>query len=660
MKHRHLRWQYRSRTIICRQALHLAYRRLYAAISLALAVFSVSLSALSPTLSAQSKKSPPARIQSPIADSLTKVLLGKLSDSVRVNVLVELSRVLWTSNLEESRKTAIEALTLAERLGYQRGMANALNTIGVTYYYQGWYDIALGYHQRSLAIRKSISDTAGIGHSTNNIGLIYMGQRKHEESLVYLFEALHIYKTLRRKNSTAAAYNNIGTIYRRQKKLDSAAAMHEAALKTLDTTNRAGYALSYNSMGGVLEDIGSYQDAFLFQRKALALYEEIHDFKGVINSLYASASALAKMKRHNEALTDLRRALDLAAASDFRPELRDCYELLSQIEESIGNVQGALYNYKRFEALKDSLISEEAAARSAEFNAKYDTERKAKQIELLTEQRERQSVQRNFLLALVVASLMAVALFYTRYRIKRKSETALQNANTQLQEKNDLITQARATSEALLLNVLPKPIASRMQAGEHRIAEHFSDVTVLFADIVDFTQLAAGLHPEELVSLLDAIFTDFDALAERYNLEKIKTIGDAYMAVCGIPEPNPEHCNNVARFALDIVRIIEKYSIHSQSQPSAEGKNLRLRIGIHTGPVVAGVIGKKKFSYDLWGDTVNIASRLESHGAAGEIHCSEEVYEMLQESCIFDKRGETELKGNITMTTYFLRGFMPS
>ena len=606
------------------------------------------------------ERSPLPRIKSPIADSLEKLLTTNLSDSARVDVIVELARALWANKLEDSRRIAFEALTLAERLGYQKGIANSFNTIGVTYYYQGWYDIALGYHQKSLAIRKSLNDTAGIGHSTNNIGLIYMGQRKHEESLTYLLEALHIYKTLNRTPSIAAAYNNIGTIYRRQKRLDSAAKMHEEAIKTLEgKNNRAGMALSYNSLGGVLEDAGSFSEALRLQEQALKLYEEIPNHKGIVNSLYASASVLAKMKRFPEALTNLRRAIDIATAMDSRPELRDCLELLSQIEESIGNIQGALFNYKRFEALKDSLISEEAAARSAEFNAKYDTERKAKQIELLTAQRQRQSVERNLLLALVTASLMAVGLFYTRYRIKRKSETALQNANAQLQEKNDLLSQARSIAETLLLNVLPKPIARRMQAGELRIAEHFSDVTVLFADIVDFTQLASGLHPEELVSLLDAIFTDFDALAERYNLEKIKTIGDAYMAVCGIPEPNPQHCLNVVRFALDMLRVIEKYSIHGAPQLPTSDNHLRLRIGIHTGAVVAGVIGKKKFSYDLWGDTVNIASRLESHGVAGEIHCSQEVYEMLQESCIFEMRGETELKGSITMTTYFLRGFKP-
>ncbi|MBD1208279.1 MAG: tetratricopeptide repeat protein [Ignavibacteria bacterium] len=606
------------------------------------------------------ERSPLPRIKSPIADSLEKLLTTNLSDSARVDILVELARALWANKLEDSRRIAFEALTLAERLGYQKGIANSFNTIGVTYYYQGWYDIALGYHQKSLAIRKSLNDTAGIGHSTNNIGLIYMGQRKHEESLTYLLEALHIYKTLNRTPSIAAAYNNIGTIYRRQKRLDSAAKMHEEAIKTLEgKNNRAGMALSYNSLGGVLEDAGSFSEALRLQEQALKLYEEIPNHKGIVNSLYASASVLAKMKRFPEALTNLRRAIDIATAMDSRPELRDCLELLSQIEESIGNIQGALFNFKRFEALKDSLISEEAAARSAEFNAKYDTERKAKQIELLTAQRQRQSVERNLLLALVTASLMAVGLFYTRYRIKRKSETALQNANAQLQEKNDLLSQARSIAETLLLNVLPKPIARRMQAGELRIAEHFSDVTVLFADIVDFTQLASDLHPEELVSLLDAIFTDFDALAERYNLEKIKTIGDAYMAVCGIPEPNPQHCLNVVRFGLDMLRVIEKYSIHGAPQLPTSDNHLRLRIGIHTGAVVAGVIGKKKFSYDLWGDTVNIASRLESHGVAGEIHCSQEVYEMLQESCIFEMRGETELKGSITMTTYFLRGFKP-
>lgn len=597
--------------------------------------------------------SPKPYVRPPAADSLERVLTGNLPDTSRVNLLIELARALWASNIEESRKYATEALTLADLVEYKKGRANALNTIGVTYYYQGWYDIALNYHTRSLALRKSLNDSAGIGHSTNNIGLIYMGQRKHQEALNYLFEALRIYQHLRLKSSLAAAYNNIGTIYRRQKKYDSATVMHETALKTLaGTANRSGMALSYNSLGSVMEEMGSYKDALRFQQEALRLYEEILNHKGMVNSLYGKAGVLTKMQRHTEALEQIHRALDLAEAMNSRPELRDCYELLSQIEESVGNIHGALSHFKRFEALKDSLISEESAARSAEFNAQYDSERKAKQIELLTAQREGQFFQRNLLVALIVMSLLAVALFYTRYRIKRKSETALQNANVQLQEKNELLTEARSIAESLLLNVLPKSIASRMQAGEHRIAEHFSDVTVLFADIVDFTHIASDLPPEELVAFLDAIFSDFDALAERYNLEKIKTIGDAYMAVCGIPEPNPEHCRNVALFAMDMLRVIKKYTLYAESPTPTP---LQVRIGIHSGTVVAGVIGKKKFSYDLWGDTVNIASRLESHGVPGEIHCSEEVYEILQESCIFEKRGETALKGNIRMTTYFLR-----
>lgn len=590
------------------------------------------------------------RPRSPIADSLEKVLARELPDTVRVNVLVDLARALWASNLQVSRKYATDALTIANLIDYKKGRANALNTIGVTYYYQGWYDIALGYHKQALEIRKGINDTAGIGHSTNNIGIIYLGQRKHREALNYLFEALEIYKTVKLRSSTAAAYNNIGTIYRREKQLDSAALMHRAALDVLKgANNRTGEALSYNSMGGVMEDLGVYDDALRFQREAFRLYEAVTNHKGMINALTGEASALYKLKRYSEALAQINRAIDLATSMNSRPELRDCYELLSSIEESIGNIQGALHHYKRYEALKDSLLSEESNSKTAEFSAQYDTERKAKQIELLTAQREREQVQRNLLLTIILASFIAVALVYGRYRTKRRSEAALQHANALLQEKNSLLTEARSTVESLLLNVLPKPIAERMQIGERRIAENFSNVTVLFADIVDFTQLASDLPPEELVALLDAIFSDFDALAERHSLEKIKTIGDAYMAVCGIPEPHPDHCLNVALFALDLLRIIERYTIHTNTTTP-----LQVRIGIHTGSVVAGVIGKKKFSYDLWGETVNIASRLESHGMPGKIHCSEEVYEILNNSCIFEKCGETALKGNIRLTTYFL------
>lgn len=202
-------------------------------------------------------------------------------------------------------------------------------------------------------------------------------------------------------------------------------------------------------------------------------------------------------------------------------------------------------------------------------------------------------------------------------------------------------------SERLLLNILPAPIAERLKDGEEVIADAADEVTVLFADIAGFTQLAATLPPEEVVEILDRIFTRLDVLADEYGLEKIKTIGDAYLAVAGLPEPQSDHAERVADMALAMRNEFA-------SREAFTRYNLTLRVGMDTGPVVAGVIGRKRFAYDLWGDTVNTASRMESHGVPGRVHVTGRVRKRLHDRFRFEPRGAIEVKGKGEMRTWFL------
>ncbi len=204
-------------------------------------------------------------------------------------------------------------------------------------------------------------------------------------------------------------------------------------------------------------------------------------------------------------------------------------------------------------------------------------------------------------------------------------------------------------SERLLLNILPGPIAERLKAGESTIADHFPAVTVLFADIEGFTKMAAQVSPVELVKSLNEIFSAFDRLAEKHRLEKIKTIGDAYMVVGGLPTPREDHAEAMAAMALDMQSEVGHYN-------AAHGSRLKIRIGMHSGPVVAGVIGQKKFNYDLWGDTVNTASRMEVFGQAGQIQTTETTYQLLKDNFTFSKRGKIDVKGKGEMVAYLLTG----
>ncbi|MBP0012769.1 MAG: adenylate/guanylate cyclase domain-containing protein [Roseofilum sp. SBFL] len=215
------------------------------------------------------------------------------------------------------------------------------------------------------------------------------------------------------------------------------------------------------------------------------------------------------------------------------------------------------------------------------------------------------------------------------------------------------VYQEQEKSERLLLNILPQAIASQLRNGHSTIANGFAEVTILFADLVGFTQLAERFSPSELVGFLNQIFSRFDALTEKYHLEKIKTIGDAYMVAGGIPMERSDHAEAIANMALEMQESIEQFNHQSQEQ-------FKIRIGINTGPVVAGVIGTKKFSYDLWGDAVNTASRMESHGLPGKIQVSQSTYEKLQGKYEFQERGKIPIKGKSPLKTYFLIGKLQS
>ncbi|MEG4629090.1 adenylate/guanylate cyclase domain-containing protein [Microcoleus sp. AR_TQ3_B6] len=220
---------------------------------------------------------------------------------------------------------------------------------------------------------------------------------------------------------------------------------------------------------------------------------------------------------------------------------------------------------------------------------------------------------------------------------------------TERKQAEDALREEQEKSEKLLLNILPKAIAQRLKQNETTIAEYFPDVTVLFADIVGFTALSAVMNPIDLVEIMNLIFSGFDLLCERHGLEKIKTIGDAYMAVGGLPEPRADHAEAIAQMALDMQAEIARFN-------ASHNKYYSIRIGIHSGPVVAGVIGIKKFIYDLWGDTVNIASRMESHGLPWRIQASETTYKLLENKYLFQERGIIEVKGKGKMKTYLLMG----
>lgn len=263
-----------------------------------------------------------------------------------------------------------------------------------------------------------------------------------------------------------------------------------------------------------------------------------------------------------------------------------------------------------------------------------------------------QGLQENFtmLAILSVLGLSGITLVIGRLRQTSKElEHRVKERTAQLQKSNQQLSIEQEKSERLLLNILPEPIAEQLKEGQRNIADGFAEVTILFADIVGFTNLSERISPTQLVNLLNEIFSAFDKLSDEYGLEKIKTIGDAYMVVGGIPKPRSDHAEAIAEMAIGMQQEVLKFNAKHNAE-------LSIRIGINTGPVVAGVIGTKKFIYDLWGDAVNTASRMESHSLPGCIQVTESTYQSLQGKYRLEERGVIQVKGKGEMMTYFLKG----
>ena len=249
----------------------------------------------------------------------------------------------------------------------------------------------------------------------------------------------------------------------------------------------------------------------------------------------------------------------------------------------------------------------------------------------------------SWIFTLTMISFVATLSVY----LHERSTQAEFTARTAMYKAYQELEAEQHRSEELLRNILPDKIACRLKYESQTIADSFADVTVLFADIVGFTELSSQVCATELVELLNGVFSRFDRLVEHHGLEKIKTIGDAYMVVAGLPEPRPDHAQAIAAMALDMQQAVQDFNIATNHQ-------LNIRVGIHTGNVVAGVIGLKKFAYDIWGDTVNTASRMESHGVPGKIHVTDAVYDCLKAHYDFEQRGKIQVKGKGEMSTYWL------
>ena len=525
------------------------------------------------------------------------------------------------SNYPEALEYFFKALEIDEEMGNTQSAANDNGNIGNVYMQQSDYSKALEYYFKQLKIVEEIGEKLGVVSVTSNIGSVYCdGLKDYGKSLEYFFRALKAAEELGNKYCAATNVANVGYVYRFQHNYPQAVAWHFKALQ-------------------MFEDIGDKNDESDVLRYIGSDYIDIATWHGGMSGtaristgtdLYVMPFRLDSLIPHSRPalLHKAVECLDKAIVIDMELHdlnaLKRCYSALSTADSLLGDYKGALDAHIKYTNLKDSIFSKDNTIKIArlEMQKKQQADSlKAEQGKQVAELRYRAQRSYTYIGAAGIIALLAFSVFIVKERRK---------------------------SDRLLLNILPAEVANELKANGSAPAKHFDHVTVLFTDFVGFTQASARMKPQMLIEELDTCFKRFDEITAKYKVEKIKTIGDAYLAVCGLPTADPEHAKNIVKAAIEINAFMQ------DRLAKLGNSTFDVRIGIHSGSVVAGIVGVRKFAYDIWGDTVNTAARMEQNSEPGKINISATTYELVKGKFSCTCRGEIEVKGKGGMLMYYM------
>lgn len=619
-----------------------------------------------------------AHAQDSRTDSLIQLLSRSKEDSNKVNLLNQIS----AADIQSSSALdyAQQAVTLSDKIKYNKGkalaykniglhhfiksdfiradenwrqaqklyaqirdeagLANILNNLGSIQYNLGNLSSAIEFFFKSLEASQKASDTLRTVTALNNVGLIYMAKpNTHDLAIDYLTKALKLGERIKDSANMGLSYVNLGEVYYEQKN-DSAALYNCFRAKELLHPNDEILPYLLNNIGKIYSRKGQNDLALKYHEEALAKATEIGSKLFMAQASLSMANLYKKQDLLVKSMLYFSKASDLALEIKAGPELQRAYRGLSEAYYATDDYQNA-YRYSNLSAkLADSLYKYAADS----MQLKYEVGIKEKQIDLLTKDKDlkdlelkRQKIAKNGLIAGLGLVFLIIGILYRDYRTKVKT--------------NKLLDHQKAEIEGLLLNILPAEVATELQQEGNATPKYFEQASVLFTDFKGFTRMADALSPQEVVAALNECFMAFDDIIERNNLEKIKTIGDSYMCAGGIPRADPNHVMNIVRASFEILEFMRGWNkVRAEKGLSS----WELRIGIHVGPVVAGVVGKKKYAYDIWGSTVNIASRMESAGEIGQVNISETLYELIKDQYDCSYRGKISAKNIGDIDMYFV------
>jgi len=499
----------------------------------------------------------------------------------------------------EALKHDLAALQINETLKDHDAIGASYNDIGIVYYYNKNYSEALNYWNKALEIRRSQKDTIGMAGTSMNMGNVYSDQANSEAALEKYFRYLRLMQLAGNNNKCSIVLGNIGNKYKTAK---------------------------------------NYKKAIEIYSQALALSEEIGDKGGIVSAYQGLGRAYTDDKQFTIARRYLEKSKSLSREIGYQTAIRKSYFMLAYLDSSTGHFSGAFENYKTYINHRDSIFNKENDQKILQAQIQYEFDKKEtlanaeqeKRDFILAEEIQKQKLLRSsFLTGFFVVVIFAITFFTQRNKIKK----------------------GKKLSDDLLLNILPSEVAEELKLNGNSVAKQFDDVTVLFTDCKDFSLISEKMSPRELAEEIDTCYKAFDRIMEKNGIEKIRTIGDSYMVAGGLPVENKANAINVVDSAIEILQFTNQ----RLEEKRVNGKyGFEIRLGVNTGQVVAGIVGVKKFVYDIWGDTVNIASRMESSGETGKVNISGAIYALVKQkyNCLY--RGKIDAKNRGLIDMYFV------
>ncbi len=603
-------------------------------------------------------------------DSMKAVIASAKEDTVKINTLIKLAKRYFAINDGLlAVATADQAKALAEKSNFSRGLAHSIKWIGNGYYKQGKYIEAFEYWNRSMAVFDSIHDSLGVANILTNMAVVYNNQGLNEKAQDCNLKALKIAEQSGDKERMSSAYINIGDIYAdKQNQFDKAienykralplsAELHDTdmiasayigigevyiklklhvpalfnlnkALEVVKGKEAEQYVL--NLIGKAYTLRGDYNSAIKYHLQAIELSKKQESKLDMTKELVGLGIAYEGNKNFKSAIDAFKRAEEIGLEIKAQMELSYTYDGLAKSYSGVNDFTNAFKYQTMLTVIRDSIYNAEAEKKLESKQMAYELDKTQGQLDLKELDLKKQRVIKNITIGgLSIVMMFLVVVFFQKKRI----------------------TKEKKRSDELLLNILPEETAEELKATGTAKAKSFDLVSVLFTDFKNFTQASEKLSPEELVHEINLCYSEFDRIITKFGIEKIKTIGDAYMCAGGLPASNLTHPVDVVRAGLEMQEFIAK---NKKEREEKELPFFELRLGIHTGPVVAGIVGIKKFAYDIWGDTVNTASRMESSGEIGKVNVSGTTYEMIKDKFVCTHRGKVKAKNKGEIDMYFV------